>query len=347
MNERAQPAEVSGLRARVRETGLLPRPTATGDAPRAAVLVLCSGGRDSLCLLDVAAALCGPEAIHVLHVDHGLRDTEPDAELVRSLAAELGVAAVEIQHAGPSPASGNLHAWARDRRRALAAQAVARLRDAGVAEVIVATAHTRTDLVETALGRLASQPGRRALLGPGARGVLPGDEGTSQEPAALVRPLLELTREQTGDYCRARTLRWADDPSNADRRFARARLRHEVLPVLRTLNPQAEAAIARTLGELREESEALDAVVAAELGHASGVSRTRLAELPAAVARLVLRELCERAAGRPVPQVTSRLADVLALGDRGELDVGSGARVRVAGGVVSCVASQGPAAPHP
>src|SRR5439155_16357694 len=95
-----------------------------------------------------------------------------------------------------------------------------------------ATAHTATDQVETVLYRLAVSPGRRALLG------MPARRGR------LIRPLLEVTREETRAYCAARRLAWTDDPSNEDLRFARARVRREVLPALRELNPALERTIA-------------------------------------------------------------------------------------------------------
>src|SRR3712207_1452654 len=106
--------------------------------------------------------------------------------------------------------------------------------------------HTASDQAETVLYRLAVSPGRRALLG--------------MEPrrGRLVRPLLEVTREDTRAYCRARGLAWREDPSNADRRFARARVRHDVLDALREVNPAAELNIAETARALRDEHEVID-----------------------------------------------------------------------------------------
>ena len=74
-----------------------------------------------------------------------------------------------------------------------------------------------------------------------------------------MRPLLAVTRAEVRDYLRARGLAWREDPSNADRRFARARVRHDVLAALRELNPAAERTIAETARQLREEGEVLDA----------------------------------------------------------------------------------------
>ena len=351
----------------VQAAGLLTAPE------RGPLLLMCSAGRDSACLLDVAVRVVGAARLHVLHVDHGLRGAqagEDDAACVRAWGAAHGVpvtvraadaetAPGRLASADGEPGSGrrpgNLHAWARAERQRLADEVAG-----GVGAVRIATAHTRTDLVETALGRLATQPGRRALL------AMRAQEGR------LVRPLLAagITREETADYGRARGLVWREDPSNASGQYARARLRHGVLPVLRSLNPRAEDAIARTLEELAAESEVIDALVDAELGRGSAsanaavgvavceaggpaVELERLAELPAPLARLVLRELCERTLGEPCPRAASRLDDVLALSagaagraGTGAVDVGSGARVQVRAGLVRCVRSDGPAAPY-
>lgn len=308
----------------------------------APVLLLCSAGRDSHCLLDVAVRVRGAQALRVLHVDHGLRPGAVlDAEQLQARCAELGVA-LTIAHAGTRPAGGNLQAWARGERKRLA-----ELERVRVGARVVATAHTRSDLVETALGRLATQPGRRALLSMRAR------EANATQPGAgiLVRPLLEFTRAATGAYCTARGLAWREDPSNADRTFARARLRYGVVPVLRSLNPRAEDTIARTLAELAEEGAVLDALVAAELpAPGTTIALQRLAELPAPLARLVLRELAERAAGAPCPRAASRLDDLLGLAATAEragqasLDVGGGVRLQLRGGIVRCLPSPGRAA---
>lgn len=343
-----------------------------GPGPGTPVLVSCSAGRDSGALLDIAVRVVGAEVVHVLHVDHRLRGVESssdDESVVRAWcdAAGVGLAVrrADLAAAPVGSAPGNVHAWAREERRRLAAEVAEQV---GAARVLVA--HTQTDLVETALGRLATQPGRRALLAMRAA------------EATLVRPLLAagVSRDETSAYCRERGLVYRDDPSNADRSFARARVRHDVLPVLRSLNPRAEDAVARTLGELAEEAAALDAIVAAELdaagsgwgdssgmggGPGSGVGRgagagglpgpsiafERLEALPPALARLVLRELCERTLGVPCPGAANRLGDVLALGaaaarqGSGSVDVGGGARLELRGGTVRCVRSAGPAAP--
>ncbi len=341
-------------------TGLLDAMGA-GDGP---LLLMCSAGRDSHTLLDIAVRLLGADAVHVLHVDHGLREAAvADAANIQARCEILGVA-ISTRRAAKRPAdSRNLHAWARAQRQRLAAAELDRL-----GATRLATAHTRTDLVETALGRLATQPGRRALLSMraregmstdlGMRGAGNGMEsGPDESRRQLVRPLLGVTREETAAYCQARGITWRDDPSNDDERYARARLRHGVVPVLRSLNPQAEATIVRTLEELAEESEVLDALVDAELrppgagDEGPSITAVALDNLPRPLARLVLRELCERTLGAPCPRAGSRLGEVLALsapaGRAGmaSVDVGAGARIELRGGVYRCRRSQGSAAP--
>ncbi|MEA2472471.1 MAG: tRNA(Ile)-lysidine synthase [Thermoleophilaceae bacterium] len=269
----ADPGRV--LRA-ARESGLV----AAGEP----LLVLVSGGGDSVCLLDVAVRLGA--RVSALHVDHGLRaDSGEDAELCRSLCERLAVPlTVERVDLPAARGPGNLQAEARDARYALAERHAAG---------DYAAAHTASDQAETVLYRLAVSPGRRALLGMAAR------------RGRLVRPLLAIAREDARAYCRARGLEWREDPTNSDLRFARARVRAQVLPALRELNPAAERNIAETAAQLRDEAEALDAALAGALagtapppgppagGRTSGgqapLRLQSLSGIPPALARLALR----------------------------------------------------------
>jgi tRNA(Ile)-lysidine synthase len=297
---------MTDLLDRVRATGLLP--------PGAPVVVLLSGGRDSVCLLDVATRIAGPEHVVALHVNHGLRGEESDGDEAhcRELTAALGVELV-VERSEPAPRSGNLQAWARDHRLGAAAD-LATARGARVA-----TGHTMSDQAETILYRLAASPGRRALLGMQARDGL------------LVRPLLGVSRAETEAHCRARGLSWRDDSSNASSQYARARTREGLVPALRALHPAAERNVARTAELLREEAEVLDELVATVLAGRDHVGTEHLAVLPPALARLVVRRLAEDAAGRLCPRAPGRLGELLALRD-GALDVGEGVRAVVSGG---------------
>jgi tRNA(Ile)-lysidine synthase len=270
------------------------------------LLVMVSGGGDSVALLDIAHRLGA--SVAALHVNYGLReDAGTDEDLVRDLTDRLGVPLHVHRVTLPE---GNLQELARDARYALAEQ---------VAEGDYAAAHTASDQAETVLYRLAVSPGSRALHGMAAR------------RGRLVRPLLEVTRDEVRDYLRARGLEWREDPSNADRRFARARVRHDVLDALRELSPAAERTIAETARQLREEAEVLDSAVAealAGLGGGSAISFDALKEHPPALRRLILRSLAERAGLAPRALSRRETEEILALGDHGtkSLDLGGGLR---------------------
>jgi tRNA(Ile)-lysidine synthase len=291
----------------VREGGMLPAGT-----PLVAML---SGGRDSVCLLDLTARLLGAGEVTALHVNYGLRDdSDTDEKHCVELCERLGVR-LEVERPRRPEGPGNLQAWARDTRYAAAA---------GLAEgdgALIATGHTADDQVETILYRLASSPSRRALLG-----MRPRD-------GKLVRPLLCFTREQTTAYCEEQGLVWRDDPTNAESAYARNRVRHGLARALAEVHPAAAQNVLRTAELLRDEAEVLDELVAAELDGSNGSPRNtieleRLAELPPALRRLVVQQLADRAAGRPVAGAARHAEEVAGLRRTGTamLDLGGGVR---------------------
>jgi tRNA(Ile)-lysidine synthase len=329
---------VAEVRDAVRAGGLL-----GDDRPLVAML---SGGRDSVCLLDVAVALRGARDVSALHVNYGLRESaDADERHCRELCELLGVA-LSVTRAGAAPArpagpmydddvdagvagapqqAGNLQAWARELRYD-AARTLAERAQVGRREARIVTGHTASDQVETILYRLAASPGRRALLGMAAV------EGR------LIRPLLTVTREQTAAYCTERGLAWREDESNEDARFARVRVRQGLVPALRAVHPAAESNVLRTARLLGEETELLEALVDDELAGAGQIALARLAELPAALARMVVVRLAEDAAQTYVPQAGDRVGELLALGSRGgraELHLGRFAGAVIDDGVLS------------
>lgn len=275
------------------------------------LLVMLSGGADSTCLLDVAVRLKARAT--ALHVNYRLRpESDDDERHCRALCAGLGVP-LHVERVELAPL-GNLQAEARAARYALAEQHAAG---------DYAAAHTLSDQAETVVYRLAASPGRRALLAMAPR------------RGRLVRPLLELPRSEVRDYCRARGLVWREDASNRDRRFARARVREEVMPALEQLAPAAERTIAETAAMLRDEAEVLEQAVDAALARVGGAPAVQRAELerePAAIRRLVLRRLAEAATGGICSLSRSEADAVLRLGRTGgstSLDLGGGLRAVV------------------
>jgi tRNA(Ile)-lysidine synthase len=309
---------MTDLVERVRAGGLL--------EPGRPVLVLLSGGRDSVCLLDLAVRIAGAPHVGALHCNYGLRaEAAGDEAHCAALCERLGV---ELHVHRPERGAGNLQAWARDERYG-AARRLAPDRD-------IAAGHTASDQVETVLYRLAASPGRRALLG-----MAPRED-------RLIRPLLGVSRAETAAHCEARGLSWREDASNAGVEFARGRVRHELLPALRAIHPAAHANVLRTLELLRDEAAVLDAAVDEALTRAGNPpARDALRALPPALRRLALQRLADRAAGGHAPAIGHRTDDVLALEEGGALDVGGGLRAEIRGGAVRFGASRGPAAPHP
>jgi tRNA(Ile)-lysidine synthase len=291
--------------------------------PGTAVVAMLSGGRDSVCMLDLAVRAVGAGAVTALHVNYGLRDdSDEDERHCEELCESLG-AKLRREHPRRPEGPGNLQAWARDCRYA-AAVAIAE-----PARATIATGHTADDQVETILYRLASSPSRRALLG-----MRPRD-------GSLARPLLGFTRAETTAYCERRGLPWRDDSSNAEPVYARNRVRHGLLPELEKIHPAAAANVLRTAALLRDEAEVLDALVDAELDGSGGSARgeialERFAALPPALRRLVLQRLADGAAGRPVPGAARFAEQVAGLRRTGGamLDLGGGVRAVVERGVL-------------
>ena len=314
-------SDAEAMCARVREQGLL--------APGRPVLVLLSGGRDSTCLLDLAVRVAGPKSVSALHVNYGIRESaSEDDRHCHALCASVGVQ-LEVRRPASRP-SGNVQAWAREVRYREAFELAC--------GADVAAGHTRTDQVETILYRLASSPSRRALLGMRPR------EG------ALVRPLLEFTREQTAAYCTARGLPWREDETNASDVYARNRIRAGLLPALDAIHPAAQNNVLALARILREEGEVLDALVDDVLGDERGISLERLRSLAPALRRLVIQRLADQAAGGFAPGAGSRAEDIAALSERGTalLDIGNGLRAVAEYGALRFEpAGADPVAPEP
>jgi len=196
------------------------------------VLVAVSGGPDSMALLAVLWELA-PRlglALEVATVNHGLRrDAAGEQDLVVERAQALGLPCHRLDIAvRPGGVRGGIQQAARDARlTALAALA----REQECARV--ALGHQADDQAETILFRIIRGTGPKGLAGIPHR----------REP--FVRPLLDVTRARILAYLRRRSLPYVTDPSNADLRYARARIRHTILPLLRKENPRIHEALCR------------------------------------------------------------------------------------------------------
>ena len=263
-------------------------------APGDLVLAACSGGADSLAL-TAALAFVAPRAglrAGAVTVDHGLQEgSAARAASVAATAAGLGLdpvrtASVSVE-AGTGGAGGP-EAAARTARYAALSRVAA-----GDGAAAVLLGHTLDDQAETVLLGLARGSGARSLAGmPPRRGV-------------FRRPLLGLRRPVTAEACAALGLDPWQDPHNADRRFARVRVRLDALPALEAaLGPGVAEALARTAGQLRADAEVLEEISAERADGDSPLSASSLAELPGAVRTRVLRSAA-LAAGCPASALTA------------------------------------------
>src|SRR5215211_3431965 len=233
-------------------------------------LLLVSGGPDSVALLRVVIALGGEPV--VLHVDHGLRGEESrgDTDFVRKLCARLDVAC-EVRRLALG-ATSNLQERAREERYGLAEEAAGRL---GLRTI--ATGHTADDVAETVLMNLARGAGLRGLSG------IPPVRGRVQ------RPLIERTRDEVLAYLQANDQPYRTDPTNLTGKYARNRVRLEVLPVLEDLYPSAARNIARAATLAREDLEAIEDLAAGALENRGEEVVLPLGQLPSALRRHAVR----------------------------------------------------------
>ncbi len=263
------------------------------------VIAAVSGGADSVCLLHVLRKVLndlGADVAGVAHFNHKLRGdaSDEDERFVAELAARFEIPfyraewCAEIRALQAIP-DGNLEQAARRARR----EFFGKLIREGAADS-VAVGHTRDDQAETVLFRVLRGSGLAGLAGihPVTRLVNDAD---------LIRPLLETTRTEVEDYLRSRGIAWRDDASNRDPRFARNRIRHQLLPQLaREWNPRITEALAN-LADLAFEEERW------ARSQESGVRRQNktgvelfakdLIESPRAVARRIVRQAIAEAKG--------------------------------------------------
>ena len=264
-------------------------------------LVLVSGGPDSVALLRAVLDLGGRPA--VLHVDHGLRGDESraDAAFVRELCDGLGVRC-EVEDLDLAEGS-NLQERAREGRYGLARGAAARL---GLG--VVATGHTADDVAETAILNLSRGAGLRGLAS-----IPPVRDD-------LVRPLIDRTRREVLVYLSDLEQPYRTDPTNLAGKYARNRVRLEVLPVLEELHPGAAANLARAASLAREDLEALEALADAALeerGVEVVLPRRALLSLPSSLRRHAVRLAYARVVPGAPPPERRHVEAVLALAEAG------------------------------
>ncbi|WP_328302260.1 tRNA lysidine(34) synthetase TilS [Actinomycetospora sp. NBC_00405] len=270
-----------------------------------AATVACSGGADSLALA-AAAVHVAPGPVLGVVVDHGLQDGSDEhaartAAQLRDLgAARADVVAVEVGTAGGPEAAARAARYAA--LRSISQQH-------GDAPVLLG--HTLDDQAETVLLGLGRGSGARSLA------------GMAVWDPPWCRPLLGVRRATTRAACAAAGLVVWDDPYNADPRYTRVRLRHEVLPLLEDVLAGGVApALARTAAQLADDDAALTALAHGrrhELVDDDGaLDAVALAADPPAIRRRVLRAWLDDAGVAELSDAHLRAVDALVGGWRGQ-----------------------------
>ncbi|MEW6724248.1 MAG: tRNA lysidine(34) synthetase TilS [Bacillota bacterium] len=265
------------VREAIRRHGMVAR----GDL----VLVAVSGGPDSVALLDVMHRLA-PELgceLAVAHLDHGLRGEESaaDARFVADLADRLGLSAV-IERVDLSSLTAGVQERAREARYAFFERVAGRLQAARVA-----TGHHADDQAETVL--------QRFLRGGGAEGLA----GIPPVRGPFIRPLLWVSKEEILAYCWEQGLVYREDPSNLTRKYQRNVLRHDLLPRLKSYNPNLVETLCNLADILRDE----DTYLAEQAEEAyrqafnaapfPSLEARAITALPAALARRTIRRFLQ------------------------------------------------------
>lgn len=296
------------------------------------VIVAVSGGADSTALLLALNELKNANKLYikiiVAHLDHRLRKASAkDAAWVKELAAKLGYECVigrskveEIARAN----TDNLEQAAREARYEFLERTAKRK-----SATYVLTGHTMDDQAETVLLRLM-----RGSAGPGLGGMEQVRSLGRKSNLKLVRPLLWARRSDTETYCRLRKTEFLKDEMNDNQKFARVKVRQQLLPLMQSFNNKIVEAISRTASQLREDAAVLlndsDALLrrAAVLDNGGDETQTPvldvkvLAAAPAALRRRALRQWISEGRGN-----TRRLEMVHLLAVENLLEGSAGGRV--------------------
>ncbi len=230
-------------------------------------VVAVSGGVDSVALLDMLVKR-GEAALIVAHFDHGIRsDSASDRKFVQDLAAKYGL---QFVYDEGNLGAGASEATARDARYAF----LRRIKQATGADWII-TAHHEDDVLETAIINMIRGTGRKGL-------------GSLRSTDEIYRPLLNTPKSELLSYARENGLEWREDSTNADAKYLRNYVRHNILP---RFDPESRQRLRGLIDSTIITNSEIDRFLAWELqGNLSdeGLDRYWLTMLPHDVAREVV-----------------------------------------------------------
>lgn len=283
-----------------------------------------SGGADSMALVHFLWRAGVP--LLAAHINHGLRGAQSDSdeECVRRFCAARGIP-LRVLHADAAAVA---------KKHGEGIEAAGRRIRYGFFESLcepgdkIATAHTLSDQAETVLLHLARGSGTKGLCG-----ILP-------VRGRVIRPLLGVTRAQVEEYCAFYGLEYVTDESNFSRDYARNRVRLDIAPVLRQLNPSFEQAVGRMTQLLREDEECLSQQAAQAISAAKvpdGWRISALRDLPRPVLSRALRQIAQQAHLPALTRERTQAAMNLLFSGSGRINTGAGLFFTVESGVLRLI----------
>lgn len=219
------------------------------------VIISCSGGPDSMVLLEVVRKFYGTKCadyVTVAHIHHWLRETaERDQEIVKAYCAQYKLT-YEYLRANIREASKKTKTTIEECARNIRKEWLENIREKYQAKLIL-TAHHADDQAETLLYRITKWTGITGLV------------GIESLAGNYFRPLLSVSKKEILEYAKNNTLSYGIDETNEDTSIPRNLLRHEVLPSLQTINPEVGKALERLSKSSKEIKEGFDTFFAENL----------------------------------------------------------------------------------
>jgi tRNA(Ile)-lysidine synthase len=266
------------------------------------ILVAVSGGPDSLCLLEALFCLSKKYdwTLHIAHVNYRLRgqDSDADETLVRERAGFYHIPLSILRPKKPKETQ-NLESRLRTIRYEFFEKQRKKL-----GYTSIAAAHTRDDQAETLLLRLLRGAGLRGL------GAMRPKEGM------IIRPLLLTPKADILAYLKEKNLPFRTDESNTDPRFTRNRIRHDLLPLLETFNPNIRETLAANALSLADDADALalflkqaiSSITQEKTGYS--LNAKTFNTLHPAIQRALLRSIAEESGTYPQPPSSSEIEEM-------------------------------------
>ena len=293
--------------------------------PGAAVIAAVSGGADSMALLFFLDEI--REEFHLTlsaaHINHGLRGEEADRDeaLVRDTCRRFGIPfhVLHTDVAREAARTGEgIEACGRRLRYAFL--------ESLDGKALIATAHTLDDQLETFLMHFARGAGLHGLCG------IPAKRGR------IIRPLIDCTRGEVEAYCAERRISYVTDSTNLSRDYVRNRVRLDIVPVLREINPNVHEAVRRCLDTLSADEMLLEQLAVQSMETVrteNGYDAARLLSQPKALRfRIIEKMLTEGGCSAPEYRHITAIERLLEQG-HGSIQVSGGIAVRVWRGVTA------------